>query len=102
MRGKVRARKGNRYRRQQREPAAIACRFPPRAGRSVLDGGYCLLPRAWLDSPNVLDEHELDEPVGFPIVFVVMALAQLADLGELCISERASRIAEGLERVFGL
>ena len=64
----------------------------------MLDGGYCLLPRAWLDTPNVLDEHELDEPVGFAIVLVVMALAQLADLRQLGISECASCVAEAARR----
>jgi hypothetical protein len=50
----------------------------------------------------MLDEHQLNEPVRFAIVFVVMSLAHFADLCELSVAERATGVAERLEGVLGL
>ena len=60
-----------------------------------------------LDSPglyatDMLDEHLLHETVRFAIVLVVVPLAQLANLGQLRISEGATAVAERLERILGL
>jgi hypothetical protein len=50
----------------------------------------------------MLDEHLLNQPVRLAVVFVVMPLADLTDLGELRVAECATAVAERLEGVFGL
>ena len=51
---------------------------------------------------NVLDEHLLYEAVCFTIVFIVMSLAHVTDVGEGSVSKSASGIAERLECVLRL
>lgn len=52
------------------------------------------------NAANMLDEHQLDEPVRFAIVFIMVSLTNFTDLCELSIAECAATLAESLERVF--